>query len=370
MAAAIGQVLVVVVVLLIAMQFSEPYFVDTGFPPSDVGIGRTHRCKRPACGSQSRPRCALSRWPTGTRGPTFLVIGAAKAGTTSVYHHLSRHPEVLVTPQKETNFFAFEDSPPSYSGPGDSGVNEASLLGSMSTLRRTTEVPASSPGVGMPLIPVLPRGGGTNRRDGARRAVDRDTANPTDRAYSNYLHLRFQGREPLADFEEALTQEEHRREAGWEWFWRYADIGAYGRQLAGYLTHFSREQLLVVKLTEFQRSPATTMSAIFAATSGSSRACRSTRPCSGGGRAPATQPTGRCWVENRPNPVKTRRKSRRALGASVSCAEPGYHSWNSSAQAPPRMTLAARRRLLATLELDTRRAGQLTGVDSPAGARR
>jgi len=39
--------------------------------------------------------------------PNFLVIGAAKAGTTSLYHYLNEHPQVFMSPIKETNFFAF-----------------------------------------------------------------------------------------------------------------------------------------------------------------------------------------------------------------------------------------------------------------------
>ena len=39
--------------------------------------------------------------------PDFLIIGAAKSGTTSLYHYLGQHPDVFVSPVKEPNFFAF-----------------------------------------------------------------------------------------------------------------------------------------------------------------------------------------------------------------------------------------------------------------------
>lgn len=38
--------------------------------------------------------------------PNFFVVGAAKAGTTSVYNYLSRHPEVYMSPVKEPHYFA------------------------------------------------------------------------------------------------------------------------------------------------------------------------------------------------------------------------------------------------------------------------
>ncbi|NEP57516.1 MAG: sulfotransferase [Symploca sp. SIO2G7] len=36
--------------------------------------------------------------------PTFLLIGIQKAGTTSIYEYLKQHPQVYVSPVKETNF--------------------------------------------------------------------------------------------------------------------------------------------------------------------------------------------------------------------------------------------------------------------------
>ncbi|MDJ0662831.1 MAG: sulfotransferase [Crocosphaera sp.] len=36
--------------------------------------------------------------------PNFLIFGVQKAGTTSVYNYLKQHPEVYLSPVKETNF--------------------------------------------------------------------------------------------------------------------------------------------------------------------------------------------------------------------------------------------------------------------------
>lgn len=40
------------------------------------------------------------------RLPNFLVIGAAKAGTTTVYQYLKQHPLVYMSPRKEPHFFS------------------------------------------------------------------------------------------------------------------------------------------------------------------------------------------------------------------------------------------------------------------------
>lgn len=42
----------------------------------------------------------------GGRLPSFLVIGAAKAGTTSLRHYLARHPEISMCSYEEPHFFS------------------------------------------------------------------------------------------------------------------------------------------------------------------------------------------------------------------------------------------------------------------------
>ena len=44
-------------------------------------------------------------------GPNFFLVGAAKAGTTSLYHYLSSHPQVFLSPIKEPNYFAKDIDP-------------------------------------------------------------------------------------------------------------------------------------------------------------------------------------------------------------------------------------------------------------------
>ena len=44
------------------------------------------------------------------RLPNFLLVGAAKSGTTSLFRYLEQHPDVFVSPVKEPNFLAFPDN--------------------------------------------------------------------------------------------------------------------------------------------------------------------------------------------------------------------------------------------------------------------
>lgn len=44
--------------------------------------------------------------------PNFLIIGPGRTGTTSLYYYLKQHPEIYMSPIKETNFFAYEQGKP------------------------------------------------------------------------------------------------------------------------------------------------------------------------------------------------------------------------------------------------------------------
>ena len=49
------------------------------------------------------PRITISM-----REPNFFIVGAPKAGTTSLYHYLDQHPDVYMSPMKEPCYFSEE----------------------------------------------------------------------------------------------------------------------------------------------------------------------------------------------------------------------------------------------------------------------
>ncbi|MCA9246295.1 MAG: sulfotransferase, partial [Planctomycetales bacterium] len=51
--------------------------------------------------------------------PDFLIIGAARSGTTALAKILQQHPDIFLSEPKEPHFFAFADQPPCFTGPGD-----------------------------------------------------------------------------------------------------------------------------------------------------------------------------------------------------------------------------------------------------------
>src|SRR5690348_15634471 len=71
----------------------------------------TTSCSRgPDC---TRPRLSLRRlrrgWRAMTGLPNFLIIGAQKAGTTSLWSYLRAHPDVFMPEHKELDCFYHPD---------------------------------------------------------------------------------------------------------------------------------------------------------------------------------------------------------------------------------------------------------------------
>ena len=59
------------------------------------------------------------------RMPQFIIIGAARAGTTALHSYLRQNPSIFMPVQKEPNFFSFEGEALEYAGPGADYVNNS-----------------------------------------------------------------------------------------------------------------------------------------------------------------------------------------------------------------------------------------------------
>jgi tetratricopeptide (TPR) repeat protein len=72
-------------------------------------VAEAVKCYRTASYQQAikaYPDLAQLDWPTQKKsGPDFIIAGAAKCGTSSIYHYLSRHPQVLLSHKKELDFY-------------------------------------------------------------------------------------------------------------------------------------------------------------------------------------------------------------------------------------------------------------------------
>ncbi|HET9153554.1 MAG TPA: sulfotransferase [Solirubrobacterales bacterium] len=167
--------------------------------------------------------------------PTFFIIGAAKAGTTSLHHYLDQHPEVQMSAVKETNFFA---------GPPNGIPYPVGRVDRLEDYEALFDPACRVRGEASPSYASAPRRQGVPQRikelvpGGLFVYVVRD---PIDRLVSQYQMLVSAGKErrSLAD---ALARLD---DADPHSFYLTCQ-SFYGRQLELYLQEFPPERILVL----------------------------------------------------------------------------------------------------------------------------
>lgn len=171
--------------------------------------------------------------------PTFIVIGAMKGGTTSLYHYLGHHPEVSVSRIKETDYFLGRHEYDRGLGWYTSLFEENAVAIGEASPNYTKRHMWS--GVPERIARVLP--------DVRLIYVVRD---PVERLVSHYVHNYAKGRvsRPIS---EVATPDSN-----------YVLSSMYAYQLDAYLDHFSKEQILVVDSSDLRDRTVEAMAQIFA----------------------------------------------------------------------------------------------------------
>lgn len=174
--------------------------------------------------------------------PNFLIIGAAKSGTTSLWHYLNQHPDIYLSHVKEPRFFTPEFYIDHCHGPlrdnarldivtleeyyqlfnrveNELAIGEASTeyLFFPETAARIKELIPS-----VKLIAIL--------------------RNPAERAFSAFCYQHRDSCESLS-FRKALSDEDNRIRQKWRPGWLYLKSGYYYEQLKRYYEIFDESQI-------------------------------------------------------------------------------------------------------------------------------
>jgi hypothetical protein len=175
--------------------------------------------------------------------PNFLIIGAAKSGTTALYEYLNQHPDIFLSEVKELRFFSYTNEntshvPEIYLHKGVTTIEEyikhfedvkdETIIGEASPMYLYT------PGTAERIKSTIP--------NAKLLAILR---NPVDRAFSAYSHAIREWKEPALSFREGLDLENDRIAQGWGMLWHYINAGYYYKQLKPYYDTFNKEQLKI-----------------------------------------------------------------------------------------------------------------------------
>ncbi|MEO0536510.1 MAG: sulfotransferase domain-containing protein [Cyanobacteria bacterium P01_A01_bin.123] len=197
--------------------------------------------------------------------PDFIIVGAQKSGTTSLFKYLSQHPKILHSSPKEILYFDGGTNPKidNY----EKGLNwyrshfplrfqmkEGYVTGEASPLYLfNSKVPGRISKV-LPDVKILVL-----------------LRNPVDRAISHYFHQVRIGKETLPIME-AMTAEASRLEKALkagnsrdDSFIRYSykTRGYYKEQLARYFNYFPRKQILILKSEDLFGKVTTILEQVF-----------------------------------------------------------------------------------------------------------
>ena len=174
--------------------------------------------------------------------PNFVIIGAAKGGTTSLYWYLAEHPEVFMSPVKETNFFAWNLDAGGKLLYGDPDVHRFPVKSMEAYEALFAEAgKAKAVGEASPLYLEAPQAAARIRTVLPEARIVCTLRHPVDRAYSDYLmYIRRRGR-PLDPARELSP------EAPWaQPDSRWMQVSRYHAQLARYYEVFPRERIHVL----------------------------------------------------------------------------------------------------------------------------
>lgn len=195
--------------------------------------------------------------------PDFIVVGANKGGTTSLYHYLKQHPEVYLSPIKEPHFFSKDIDTTLFSKAfaqnklqdidayvhGDlateyhaafvrewqhyrllfkNAVNEKAI-GELSTSYLYSEVAAKEIYNALGDIKIIIA-----------------LRNPVERAFSHYRMNLYTGNSNIFSFSEALQEDRLHIPKVWGNANLYLELGLYYVQVKRYLDTFSAANIKII----------------------------------------------------------------------------------------------------------------------------
>lgn len=196
--------------------------------------------------------------------PNFLLIGAAKAGTTSLYHYLRQHPQIFMSAVKEPSYFAYQGEAPRLSAEWQNWAKN-NIVADWSAYQALFAGSEGYPVVGEASPAYLSHMEAAQRIHAAlpHARLAAILRQPVERAYSAYKMAQLYGDDSRLDFDQfvqrrlAALRPQGPMEGG------RRDPGLYARHLQRYYDLFPRSQIYVTLFDELQRDPAALLRGLF-----------------------------------------------------------------------------------------------------------
>lgn len=182
--------------------------------------------------------------------PTFIVIGVAKAGTTSLYRYLDQHPQVFMYAEKGTNYFGYEDARAwKWHDEGEPPLLRNFHVRTFEEYEEAFAGATDEVAIGevSPQYVRCPTAAERIRERIPDVKLIANLRNPAERAFSGFLMRARRGEHVGSARQELTAESSHVRES------------FYHTRMKRFYDAFPREQIKVYIFEEFRRDPQRTM---------------------------------------------------------------------------------------------------------------
>ncbi len=188
------------------------------------------------------------------RLPDFFIVGAAKAGTTSLWAYLKAHPQLFLPNKKEPRYYAYSgEKPEDFEGPGAAQLILGIIKDKAAYCKLFEEAtPNQLVGEASPAYLYSPVAAKRIAQDNPNAKIIAILRNPVERAYSHFLDNVGKGWEPCRNFEQVIEAQLNGERSRWWRKWDYIGHGFYASQLERYFECFNCENIHVIRYEHFR----------------------------------------------------------------------------------------------------------------------
>ncbi len=193
--------------------------------------------------------------------PHFLIVGAPKAGTTSLYRYLQQHPQIFMPENKEPRFFCGYSTDVFEFGKKYFHAGIVSTKADYLALFQDAPAGAISGEASTDYL-SCPQAANRIHAWNPSAKIIIMLRNPVDRAYSEYQHsiaAKFQNN----NFWESLCLETDRIEQHYDPIFWHVRRGLYFEAVKEYIELFGKDRIRIVFFEEFANSTASVVASLF-----------------------------------------------------------------------------------------------------------
>jgi hypothetical protein len=186
----------------------------------------------------------------------FFIVGAPKAGTTSLYHYLNEHPQVEMSSQKEPDYFS------------DKAIHEQGMYygkNRVDTLDKYESLFVQKESVvyGEASVSYLFYDNVAEdiKKYNPKAKIIIMLRNPIERAFSHYLMDYRLGL--ISDSFENIIARKSKHKNAHLFYQQYIEVSQYVKQIQRYLDFFEKENILFIDYEDFKKNVSKTVDQVY-----------------------------------------------------------------------------------------------------------